>query len=91
MNNKSKVHNKSSNPVKDILSSNPITQGDLVAKLNNLSSGIKLGKVSNRNLAAFEKASSVRIDYPELIKLLNNAVQKATDANKLFSFSTVRL
>lgn len=86
MNNKVKVHNKNNNtPIQDILSSNPITQGDLVAKLNNLSNGIKASKTTNRGLTTNEKATSLRIDYPELIKLLNQAVQKATTAHKLFS------
>ncbi len=86
MTNKIKVHNKNNNTsIQDILSSNPITQGDLVAKLNNLSNGLKATKGSSRSLVSSEKAPSLRIDYPELIKLLNSAVQKATTANKLFS------
>ena len=86
MNNKIKFQNKKSKtPVENILSSNPITQGDLVEKLNNLNNGVRFGKTSNREISAAEKSASMRIDYPELLKMLNSAVQKSTNANKLFS------
>ena len=86
MTNKIKVQNKKiKNPVENILSSNPITQGDLVEKLNNLNNGVKFGTTSNRTISTAEKSASMRVDYPELIKMLNSAVQKAANANRLFS------
>ena len=84
MNSKSKLQNKNNTPIKNILSSNPLTQGDLVKKLNNLNNGISSGTYTGRISSLIEKPSN-RIDYPELLKMLNKAVQKATDANKLFS------
>lgn len=84
-NNKNKLQSKHNTSISEnFFSSNPLSQDDLVAKINHMSGSLSSNKLYGGYNQNVGKPSSV-IDYPEFIKDFNKTLARATSPNKLLS------